>query len=349
MQIPVDHRKKIGGDGDTNLNGNGDNDEGADAMGLAWQEFMLTGGSDTQYAGVAAGKKKKKKKGLSQQDGGAGGVPDAAGNTPTTPLSAAKESRLELKSHQNSTQRLKIRKKYWQLLNAFKKTMRVDWLDVDDHLGDVISSIVNLRDRILMSSTCLRNINGESHSTAVSSVSKSLGCGYRQKRSQGPEVVVGHLVKEDLELALSHGLMQHEKMLSGARRLISSLNQAEEALGRRLEELVTFQMNVLGIFQIQVLQDAKDKVEDDDLALFGTTVTNWARQVYTELAEELYRKQGLVQMVLDSVNDELLYCDDSSDNESTPLKAATQCHRQWPRGESGRPQITSLLSSTPWE
>lgn len=330
----------------TPVGGGEEDSEGA--MQSAWQEFMLSG-----KRGAAASGKKKKKKGRNHSNSNTTTSPRSGSPVSGQPAGAspaAMQSSLELKNHQNSSQRSKIRKKYWQILNAFRKTLQEDWLDVDDHLGDVVNSIVDLRFRVHMSSKYLHEYNEHSPST-MSTVSKSLGCGYRNQ-SQDPDLVLGHLVKDDVELALSHGLMQHEKMLVGARRLISSLNQAEEALGRRLDELMAFHLDVKQLLQIMPDQDPVNVAEDQDLALFGARIVEWARRVYTELAEELYRKQGLVQTMLDSVNDDLLYHDGTiDDNESTPVKVAEKCQRQWPRGESeeNRLRIASLLSSTPWE
>lgn len=333
----------------------GENDGGKElSEDTAWQEFMLGG-----HRGVAGKKKKKGRKAQNHVPAtggliGKGPPPTTPNKAPlgASPTSLTQQTSLDLKSHQKSSHRQKIRKKYWQILSAFRKTLQEDWLDLDDHLGDVVHSIVDLRSRIHMSSKCLHTSSNHTRSSVGSS---SLGHGYRNQ-PHNPEWVLGHLVKDDVELALSHGLMQHEKMMTGARRLISSLHQAEEALGRRLDELMTLHLDVNEILlttsSYSQLDENGNAVEDGDLALFGMQLVEWARQVFTVLAEELYRKQGLVQTILDSVNDNLLYHGDIMDGESTPLKVAQRVRREWPRGgveESERLRISSLLTGAPWE
>ena len=337
----------------------GDDDDGNElSEDTAWQAFMLGGGANRG----AAGKKKKKGRHNTHNRGSSVGGPTGNGPSPTSPnknaavraspASTTTQTSLEWKSHQNSSHRQKVRKKYWQILSAFRKTLQEDWLDVDDHLGDVIHSIVDLRSRILMSSKCLHTYCDKTRSSAASS---SLGRGYRNQ-PQDSNLVTGYLVEDDVELALSHGLMQHEKMMTGARRLISSLHQAQEALGRRLDELMTFRLDANEILRTpssySQMDQNDDAVEDGDLALFGMQLVEWARQVFTELAEELYWKQCLVQTMLDSVNDDLLYHDGIMDGESTPLKVAQRVRREWPRGgvdESERSRVNSILAGTPWE
>jgi hypothetical protein len=190
-------------------------------------------------------------------------------------------------------------RKYWQILKAFRGTLERDWLQVDDNLHDVISSIANLRGRIAMENRllakkdCLKLWDGH---------------GYHSTKSS--------LWREDVELALSHDLLQHEKMMGGARTLLASLSEAEEALGRRLEELM---LHLLEMKQCVPL---------------WTSVADRLQQVFCDLAMELYRKQVLVRSLLDSVTDDLLVAKDEESvyADVNPRRVADKCCQEWPRG-----------------
>jgi len=95
--------------------------------------------------------------------------------------------------------------------------------------------------------------------------------------------------------------------------------------------------------------DGATSGDKKNLSIFAGLAVQWSRQVYIELAKELHRKQSLVQRVLDSVDDELLYTE-YSNGESTPLKVAQDCRKQWVRGGSdskARLYLSRLFSSAP--
>lgn len=282
-----------------------------------YQAFMLGGGNNRD--GNSSSKKKKNKK-----------IQHSSAPSPTVPRKATPNPR-----HQQTAQRQKTRKQYWQILNAFRKTLKEDWLDVDDHLEQVVASIVHLRDRINLTSKQLWRC--QNTPTPVASRGGAGGFGFR-KRSPG---AVGHLTLDDLEMALSHGLIQHEKMLSGARKLVSSMNQAQEALGRRFDELLIYHLEIGYVV-----------AEDEELAFFAVNSVEWCREVYAEMADELYRKQCLVQKLADSVGDGLIYKENQFLNDdNNPMKVAEKCLKDCARGGSKKNQeyLSELLSATPWE
>lgn len=198
----------------------------------------------------------------------------------------------------------KAEQRYWQILKAFQGTLERDWLRVDDNLHDVVSSIANLRGRISMESSQLTTMESNN------SPKQWDGYGYHH-----PIKSSGVLWKEDVELALSHDLLQHEKMLMGARTLLAALSDAQEALGRRLEEAILHNM------EMQCMP--------------WTSVVDRLQEVFCALAMELYRKQLLVQSLLNSVNDDLLLAvhqEHDVDAELNPRRVADKCCRDWPRG-----------------
>jgi hypothetical protein len=209
----------------------------------------------------------------------------------------------------------KVEKKYWQIINAIQGTLERDWLHVDDNLERVVSSISNLRKRIYLESRQLYKMK-------TSVTKKWSGCGYRGQNEGGVTV-------DDLELALSHDLLQHEKMMAGARMLLSSLSEAQEALARRLDELFLHHMDT--VYVVQSLG-----CETLPSLLVVMTAVDKLQQVFSSLALELYRKQVLVQTILDAVNDNLLVREEEEEEENgaihvSPRRVAEKCLREWPR------------------
>lgn len=222
----------------------------------------------------------------------------------------------------------KVEKKYWQILNAFQGTLKRDWLEVDDNLEGVVSSIYNLRSRIYMESRQLYRMKNRS-------IYKWNGCGYRANGEGG-------LTVDDVELAMSHDLLQHEKMMAGARMLLSSLSEAQEALGRRLDELLLHHMDALYLVQNSMTLEVPDSMQTIMASV------DKLQQVFTSLALELYRKQLLVQEVLDAFNDDLFFRDDDDDEDAdamdvNPRRVADKCLREWPRGSKASHVNATIL------
>jgi len=226
----------------------------------------------------------------------------------------------------------KMEKKYWQILNAFQGTLQRDWLEVDDNLEGVVSSISNLRSRIFMESKHLYKMKNKS-------TKKWNGHGYRA------DDVSRGLTTDDVELALSHDLLQHEKMMAGARMLLSSLSEGQEALGRRLDEFFLHHMNALYLTQQQPSDFDAEKTPPWVSVM--NVVAEKLQDVYGSLALELYRKQLLVQSILDAVNDDMLMRNEDEDDDIgmdvNPRRVADRCLREWPRRSKASHVSVELL------
>jgi len=198
-------------------------------------------------------------------------------------------------------------RKYSQIIKAFQGTLATDWLEVDDNLAQVMHSIANLRHRCWLTSRLLASHEEED-------IKPWQGSGYRRKEQKG-----GQLNQSDLELALTHDLLQHERMLGGARRLLLSLQQAQEALGRRLEELLLFHLEALPMIE-EHNSSLVVKVEE-------------CQQLYGATANELYRKQTMAEQVFESVKDTLLFQEakEEYDDARSPLLIAQRCADKWSR------------------
>ena len=128
------------------------------------------------------------------------------------------------------------------------------------------------------------------------------------------------LTYEDVELAQAHDLLQHEKMLSTLRSLIANLAKIQDAMSRRLDELMLMQLEH-GLHQLDSTR---------------------AQDVYQVLASELLRKQDLVQSILASSNDGLLA--ENPDGGDNPRVTVRRSLVQWDLKDSAvQSKIQSFL------
>jgi hypothetical protein len=242
--------------------------------------------------------------------------------------------------------------------NAFHGTLVRDWLEVDENLGQVMASIANLRERCwLTSHLVVKQKQQQSRNSSWSSRGSSMNMlrnnrtnpnnndndSFRQKplwKGHGfrADAQKTALPEDDLELALSHDLLQHERMLAGARKLIHSLGEAQEALGRRLDELLLHHMETYRYLDYSMT--AEGFVAFEGIC----SRVDHCQQLYSQSSKELYRKQSLAAQVFDSVADNLLYREravfrygagvsggDGDDAARSPRAVAQRVVDQWPR------------------
>ena len=88
-----------------------------------------------------------------------------------------------------------------------------------------------------------------------------------------------------------HDLEQHEKMLAGLRRLLSALSEVQEALGRKLDELMGLHWGCCEDVDLRSEHSSSSSIPMQ-------TLVDEASLVYHQLAMELYRKQGLVKGII---------------------------------------------------
>lgn len=225
-----------------------------------------------------------------------------------------------------SSQLGKALRKYDQIIGAFEGTLRRDWLDIDDNLEMVVHSIATLRERCLWASKMLVLDFQQDRSQPWH------GSGYREHGRQS-----SFLSQSDIELALSSDLLQHEKMIAGVRKLLAAMQQGQEALGRRLDELMLLHLDCAVLF-----------VETEGHS-YGNIIDRVERceQLFGSLATELYRKQVLAEEIFESVNNALLF--DGAQkyvaNES-PCHIANRLASKWSRKhpESHLYELRNVLS-----
>jgi hypothetical protein len=253
------------------------------------------------------------------------------------------------------------RQKHLRLLRrSFQSSVRA-WVETDDQLLQVSRSVANLRDRIWVTSRALTALREEEHHHRPQHHSRAdrgwMGQGYRSTDSGA--LLLPPLPERVLHVALSDALVQHEKMLALFRQLMSQLSQDQDALGRRAEDLFLLQVQEeeeeeewMG--RPQTWRGGRDgATNDNDCNSSNACETDDPAQGCVELhaacARELYRKQRLAQLLLDSTTNAMLHSGtavDDSDavdhddepsagtgeiDEQDPASLLTRSHHQHPR------------------
>ena len=165
-----------------------------------------------------------------------------------------------------------------------------EWKETSQKFEGVVRSISNLRDRIYWESSCLATQFGSDPEQDHPPWRQS---GFRS--SFANQKSSNALMKEDVQLALDHDLLQHERMLSAVRSLVASLAQTVDEIGRRLDE-----------WMLQTLIDQSELVLDERTLATQLKEQNafeLAQEVYSLLASDLYQKQKMATKVFESCHD----------------------------------------------
>lgn len=188
-----------------------------------------------------------------------------------------------------------------------------EWKDLDQQLDAVLDSVRNLRDRIWWEMQHLEELSSQKPWQAA--------CFRPSSSCLGTTA----LNADDVQLALTHDLLQHEKMLTSARSLITSLAQAQDAMGRRMDEWMMMELDGF------------------PLSEKGQANLEQAQGVYIFLAEELYRKQGLVKTMLESSHDGLVEKDFPERRDGNPRAVARRTCSAWASQDSEMMSLTAKL------
>eukprot|EP00522_Entomoneis_paludosa_P016201 CAMPEP_0172440304 /NCGR_PEP_ID=MMETSP1065-20121228/969_1 /TAXON_ID=265537 /ORGANISM="Amphiprora paludosa, Strain CCMP125" /LENGTH=307 /DNA_ID=CAMNT_0013189091 /DNA_START=312 /DNA_END=1235 /DNA_ORIENTATION=- len=190
-------------------------------------------------------------------------------------------------------------------IDAFQNVLVTEWTSSDDQMYLVMESIANLRERIWIASR-EASFLAETSSSVLSPSWKE--CGFRGPRS------TSFLLPQDVELSLSHSLLGHERMLEALRQGMAQLAQAQEAMGRRLDDVFahfdSFQSHC-HVFQAES-RDEEDKLKCQRLEQAIGSQVDECLELFRAAASELFRKQNLSQTVLESDHDFLLYHEEST-------------------------------------
>jgi hypothetical protein len=164
--------------------------------------------------------------------------------------------------------------------------------------------------------------------------------------------------KEDVELAFTHDLIQHEKMMEGLRALFSNLSEMHEALSRTLDEMTKHHLHQ----EEEMQQDSYYQSEHYSSSSFksylnASSLVDLCNDLFHMLSMELYRKQSMANIILNSADDRILLSsqeekfqgqDDDGGGTNLddfgPRKAVNHCFRNWPRSCDQSSIDSDLLS-----
>jgi len=305
------------------------------AMRQAFEQFMITGKTTTTTTTTTSTGSTKKKRSTHKKtipttppnntnrtshgnDGEKGSSSSHYGRESITtepyhPPPHQKDEYDNLLQQQQQRKHLQIWKvheqKAWQIIQAFQGTLQRHWLDVDDNLGTVLSSIAHLRHCLYIESqyiTRRRNHKNKNNKNKMQDW-------WKLEHENDEHESSLHL--QDVQLAFDYDLQQHEKMMAGTRTLLASLSDTQDTLGRRLEELFLLVQDVedLSSYDDTHDTDGKDGTTTKENVVVRTSWKNiqtslsCMNDLFVMLAMELHRKQCLVQSVLESFTDDAIF------------------------------------------
>ena len=169
---------------------------------------------------------------------------------------------------------------------SFHSTLRNDWIGTDDLTLQIVKSIANLRERLWQGNKFLRTLREEEEQAVVDG---------------------GGMVPDDIVLMLDHDLKQHENMMAQLRRSVAQMAQAQDAIGRRLDEW----------YKCCGSDEEEHSLED-------------ALQLYKATGCELYRKQLLTQDICISGGSVGLL-QEETDTVENPRQIAKEICEKWAR------------------
>ena len=301
-----------------------DSENDAESMRLAFEQFMLSGGNNNKAGGkndnnevssvatpqsASSNKSKKKKKKKKRPSTGATVSPKVV-VSPSTPMQSPATPSASASASQSTLKR-KNKRRYYQILRSFNDKVKHTWMDIDGQLLSVMQNIINIRGRLppewklLSQATRHETTNGASPEQEEKLEGGGIfkddwkSYSYREQ-SKDSSQLFPHIQVEDIQLALTHDLNQHEKMLAGLRSLMTSLAECHDALGRVVDTLWQFHL------ECSHEECGDDNEGNEDLE----NIVNGVTSTYQMLSIELYRKQNIVPMVIDSTKDDILGIDE---------------------------------------
>jgi len=213
------------------------------------------------------------------------------------------------------------KRRYWQLFRAFCIVVEEDFIKNDKHLGEVVASIENVR-------RCIHATSRQQQQYSDNNAVYPMWQQYGYRSSTRDESTFSTITWLDIEETLTHDMQQHERLLSGLGSLLKQLYEAQEAMGRRLEDMYNHHLDVTmdtNMTMTNTNDDIHVCVYLGDCALLLEKM----QDCHHACANELFRKQGLCERLFDSCTDDLLdESSSSSSNESLSKRVAEQCARE---------------------
>lgn len=196
-------------------------------------------------------------------------------------------------------------KRYWQFFQTFTGRVKDEWMDLDKQALQVLQAISGIRNRLPMHARMLDGYKERQlvyipqwkrHGFAKDIVSKE------------------EIREEDVQFALMHDLLQHEKMLEGLRMLFANLSESHDSILRYVDDVMKHHLECLEDLDGLLYQQEEEASYDDvskDVEIpssfeRASSLPDVINDVMSMLSMELYRKQCLLHKVLGSVEDDLI-------------------------------------------
>ncbi len=262
----------------------------------------------------------------------------------------SKEERLKVqqeKQQQHEINKLqselkKGEKQYWSIFHRFCNLLLNQWVDIDDQLLLVLQSISGIRQRLPIQTKILQKFRDD---TILHSNNNNEWKNHAHNQQLTTTSSNTLLSQEDVELAFTHDMQQHEKMMEGLRSLFANLSEMHESMSRALDEMFKHQLNQ----EEQILSTQEYSKHYTWLSLtsyhHASSLIHLTTELFHMFSLELYRKQSLVQFVLYSADDRVLlpgeeeksYGQGSGSNiddewyRAGPKVVVDHCLKYWPR------------------
>ena len=297
--------------------------EGDDAMRLAFEQYMMGMGGNSNSQPV------KEK-------------------VEVDPEKEERERRSKLEQ-QRQNEMKKAEKFYWQIYQKFRRRLEEEWLDIDDQAYQVVQAIGGIRNRLPMHAKLLEQCKctdddgtgknvGKDH-WSLHSYNNHFVSGNslpEWKRSRNGGGAIRYISGNDVKLAISHDLIQHEKMLSALRGLFASLSECHETMLRHLNEMTQYHLECMEDFAPMGFEGGSCTFSSSfEKAVCLVSVMT---EIVTMLSQEMYRKQCMVHTILQTAQDDLLKTSgnngkdiDAEWDDLSPKDVVDRCCKAWPR------------------
>ena len=180
-------------------------------------------------------------------------------------------------------------KQYHFLWQKFRKTVENEWLFYDKELERVLESMLNVRGRLPIEHKMLQT--SSEYSMLPSRVDEVWKLhGFRSIRNDVPSCF-GYLNVSDVRKSYNHDLLQHEKLFKMLRKFIKKMFDAQTTLTRNFDELIRHHLHFI------------ENVDNEEMILCnsnGDEIVDNATEFYSALSRDLFRKQQLVDSLLEA-------------------------------------------------
>lgn len=246
----------------------------------------------------------------------------------------------------------KAEKRYWQIFQNFAIMVRDEWLKLDDEAYRIVEAISHVRSRLAMEARLLANSTFQQlyHQQQQQQQTNDWACHAYQ-----PSTL--NITCQDVNLALGHDLQQHEQLMGGLRGVFASISECHESLMRQMDIMMKHHLECCKEFHaatstVTTNQNTSTNTNTTTSQVLGkaANLTEIMTCILEMLSQELYRKQCLVHMILQSVNDNNLLSSLCSNNENgnesglvehideaadledfTTMPIADVCRKKWSR------------------